>query len=151
LNNDLARLEREQRRFEKAERRHAARLAHLSQAPEAVRNRVQPNEPRVRAVDQDRFAQLARLRQLAAQLHDLDVRVCLLEDEALQALYAGAGTETFSPADLVAALEPLRQEWHDLLLTLYCRDFPNPDAVTLLLFSEDHAWLRELTAGYLGV
>jgi ATP-dependent Clp protease ATP-binding subunit ClpA len=151
LHNDLFQLEKAQKEFEKAQRRHAARLARAAGAPAEVLQRLAAATPRVRPGDQQRLAQLARLREIAGRVRDLVDRSCLLEDEALQALYAGPGAEAFSADDLHAAAEPLAELATGLLLTFYCRQFPAPDTLTLALFSEETAWLVELTAAYLEV
>ncbi len=120
MHNDLFRLEREQKRYEALQRRLA--------------RKGRPSAPRSRGPDQEK---LARSRLLAGRVSDLASRSSLLEDEALQALYSGSDAEVFAPAELTAAAGPLRQDWHDLLLTFYRRDFPTPDAITLALFGED--------------
>jgi ATP-dependent Clp protease ATP-binding subunit ClpA len=148
--NEVFRLEREQLRLEEAQRRHAARMARLAMAPEEVRQRLEPRAPRVGPDDRERMARLARLREIGDRVGDLIRGSAALEDEALLALYASAGAEAFAPADLEAAARSLRESWDDLVLTLYCRQFPASDRVTLALFSQDRAWLAELTAAYVG-
>jgi ATP-dependent Clp protease ATP-binding subunit ClpA len=148
--NELFQLEREQQRFEQAQRRHLARMARLVGAPEDVRRRAEAAAPRLGPAEQERLSQLTRLREIAEGLRDLVSGTAALEDEALLALYASAGVETFDPADLEAAALPLRRRWDELVLTLYCRQFPHCDRITLALFSEDRAWLAELAAAYIG-
>jgi ATP-dependent Clp protease ATP-binding subunit ClpA len=150
--NELFRLEREQQRLEAAQQRHAARMARLAEtgASEEVRQRGEARAPRIGPADRERMATLARLRGIADRLRDLVSGSAALEDEALLALYASAGAEAFAPADLEAAARPLRQLWDELVLTLYCRQFPASNRVTLALFSEDRAWLAELAAAYVG-
>jgi ATP-dependent Clp protease ATP-binding subunit ClpC len=147
--NELFQLEKEQERFEKARRRLAARIARLAQAPEAQR-RFQEQEGRVRR-DQARVARLARLREIAKRLGNLQDQIYSVEAEALHALYADAGEATFAREEVVEALRPLRQEWHQLLLTFYRRQFREPDRMTLALFSEDPVWLKGLASAYRGV
>jgi ATP-dependent Clp protease ATP-binding subunit ClpA len=149
LNNELFQLEKDQKRFDKSQQRHAAKLA--SASSEARRQRLLANAPRMSAADQQRMTRLARLGEIAGRLRDLATRSCGLEDEALQALYAGFGADVFALGDLTAAVEPLRQDWYDLLLTFYCRQFPDPDRLTLALFSEERDCLIELAAAYAGV
>jgi ATP-dependent Clp protease ATP-binding subunit ClpA len=149
LNNELFQLRKDQKRFEKAQQRHAAKLAGASS--EARRQRLLANAPHMSPADQQRLARMARLGEMAGRLRDLATGSCGLEDEALQALYAGFGADVFAPGDLTAVVEPLRQNWHDLLLTFYCRGFPHPDRLTLALFSEERDWLFELAAAYVGV
>jgi hypothetical protein len=129
--------------FDKAQRNYAQRMAKLANAPEKIRRRFTPRQPRVGAAEQRRMTELARLRAIAARFDELAEGTHVIEEEALQALYAGAGVVTVPPETLLAEVEPLRQKWYDLLLTLYCRDFANPDAVTLALFAEERPalWL----------
>ena len=126
-------------------------MERLGRLPEAMRNRVRIREPKVRPQDEARLADIARLRALTDRVTELHTRVRFLEDEALQGLYAEAGEETFSAEEMRAALTPLQQTWEEVLLTFYCRDFPNPDRITLVLFSEEKDWLFELTQAYLGI
>jgi ATP-dependent Clp protease ATP-binding subunit ClpA len=149
--NELYRLEREQKQFEDAQTRHAQRMARAANAPEALRRRLQEGAPKVRPSDQARMSRLAELRPTAQRLQELARDVAVLEDEALLALYSSSGGETFTPEDLSAAVQPLRQVWDDLLVVFYCRDFTAADHQTLALFSEDHSWLMDLARGYAGL
>jgi ATP-dependent Clp protease ATP-binding subunit ClpA len=150
LLNDLYRLEKEQEAFEKAQRRHARRMAILAQAPEEVRQRYAVRAPRVGPAEQARMARLAELRDPAGRARRLVADAAGLEDEALLALYATGGLEAFGLTDLDAALAPLDRAFDELLLILYCRQFPRSDRVTLALFAEEPVWLVELAAAYLG-
>jgi ATP-dependent Clp protease ATP-binding subunit ClpA len=148
LHNDLFQREREQELFDKAQRNYARRMAKLANAPEEVRRRLMPRQPRVTAADQRRMAELSRLRAIATRYDELTEGSHVIEEEALQALYARVGVPTVPPETLLAEVEPLRRKWYDLLLTLYCRDFANPDAVTLALFAEERPALWMLAMLY---
>jgi hypothetical protein len=141
--NELYRLQREQERFEKAQRAHAAKVARLAGAPESVRRRLGEG-PRVRPADQERMAVLARLRQSADRFRDLEHASAALEDRALLALHGSGPAEQVGTESSAA----LRAVWEELLLVLYRREFPEPDAVTLALFGEDPGWLTELAAAH---
>jgi ATP-dependent Clp protease ATP-binding subunit ClpA len=145
--NELYRLEREQARFEKARRAHARRAARLAHAPEEVRRRLGPG-PKMRPADQERMADLARLRQTAERFRDLESASAALEDRALLALHGDGAAPSPEPGAPSAAA--LRASWEELLLSLYCREFPEPDRVTLALFGEEPGWLVELAGAYVG-
>ncbi|HMC89809.1 MAG TPA: hypothetical protein VKI17_09680, partial [Gemmataceae bacterium] len=147
--NELFRAEKEQERFEKSRRRLAARAARVAHDAEA--QRLQEQAARLRGADQVRMTRLARLREVAGRLGNLAEQIYFVETEALQALYGDAGEVSFAPEDSLQAVAPLRQEWQEMLLTFYRRQFPEPDRVTLALFSEDPAWLKELASAYLAV
>lgn len=149
LQNDLFRLEKEQEAFEKLQRNHARRMSLLASAPEEVRRRLAIKAPRVGPAEQARMTRLGELRDLAGRLRRLVGDIAGVEDESLLALYATGGLEAFGVAELGAALTPLGRSFDELLLELYCREFPQADHVTLGLFAEDPGWLIELTAAYL--
>jgi hypothetical protein len=144
--NELYQLEREQERFEKAQLRHAAWMARLAQAPEAVRRQAHDQAPRVRPAEQRRMTTLAQLRQTAEKLRELMTQTADLEDRTLLGLHTGDRSTNLG--DLSAAAGPLEKSWEDLLLTLYLREFPQSDRVTLSLFAEDTDWLAELATAY---
>jgi ATP-dependent Clp protease ATP-binding subunit ClpA len=148
LNNDLFVLERDQKRFEEAQRRHARRAARLADAPEEVRRRKLGEPPRVRPADEARMRRLAELRGVADRLRERADGSAALEDEALLALEADAGAEAFTPADLLPTADSLEKDFYDLLLAFYSRRFPDPDALTLALFSEQPDCLLELLTAY---
>src|SRR5262249_5122872 len=107
-----------------------------------------PRQPRVTAADQRRMTDLARLRAIVARFDELSDGSHVIEEEALQALYARVGVVTVSPETLLAEVEPLRQKWYDLLPTLYCRDSETPAAVPRVLFAEARPALWMLTTLY---
>ena len=148
LNNDLFQMERDQKRFEKAQMAYARRMARLAGAPQEVRARRLGRPPQVRPADQQRMSRLAELRGIAERLRDLSGRCGGLEDDAVQALHGGEAAEAFAPADLMAAVGPLEKAWYNLLLTFHCRQFPSPNELTLALYSEEPDWLLELAAAY---
>ncbi|HTU21138.1 MAG TPA: AAA family ATPase, partial [Gemmataceae bacterium] len=143
LRNELYRLEREQERFEKTRLRHLARTAQLADAPEEVRRRLE-GKVRVQPRDQERMTALARLRETADRLRDLEAASAALEDRTLLVLH-GVAPAAETEGESVASL---RTMWEEILLTLYRRDFPEPDRVTLALFGEEAGWLVELAAAY---
>jgi ATP-dependent Clp protease ATP-binding subunit ClpA len=149
--NELYRLEREQKLFEDAQTRHALRMARAAGAPEEVRRRIQEAAPKVRLIDQARMSRLAVLRPTAQRLRELAQEAANLEDESLLALYSSSDGETFAPEDLAAAVGPLRQAWHDLLVVFYCRDFTDANHQALAIFGEDRDWLMDLARGYVGL
>src|SRR5207249_1270101 len=85
----LRTVERDQERFDKAQQNYARRVAKLANAPEEVRRRLMPRQPRVGASEQRRMTELARLRAIAARFDELAEGGHVIEEEALQALYAG--------------------------------------------------------------
>ncbi len=146
--NEQFQLDREQALYEKRQRGHAAWMARLADAPAEVRQRALARAPTMTAADQERMTRLARLKQVADRLNDLATRGALLEDEALQALYADVGAETL-PAELFATtLQPLEAVWQELLVVFYSRQFPTPDRITLALFGEDRSIVFDLAAAY---
>jgi ATP-dependent Clp protease ATP-binding subunit ClpA len=145
LNNELFQLEREQKRLAKAQRRLTALLQQTS-----GERRKRLLAEAAGAFTGERLAQLHRLHQLTGRIADLAGRCCALEDRILVHLYA-KGSKEEDVAELTAALEPVRRDFADLLLTLYCREFDIPDRITLALFSEKPAWLTELAGAYVGV
>jgi hypothetical protein len=92
------------------------------------------------------MASLTRLRRAADRLHDLKTASAELEDRTLLALH---GVAPMAEAE-GKSVEALRATWEELLLTLYCREFPEPNWITLALFSEEPGWLFELAAAYVG-
>jgi ATP-dependent Clp protease ATP-binding subunit ClpA len=133
LHNSLFTLERVQQRYEKALQRHAARLA---------RNRPS-KAPRLSPADAQ---QLAQLRGLLGRLGELVRASYGLENRVLTELY---GAELWLEAGSTRGeTDRLRREWLDLLFTLYCRQVPQPDRLTLALFSESHALLCHLADAY---
>jgi hypothetical protein len=140
--NELYRLQREQERFEKAQLREAARAARRAGAPAEARR----TGPRVLPTDRERMAALARLRQTADRLLHLETASAALEDRAVLALH-GVAPEEAAGGESVGAL---RAAWEEVLLTLYCREFPAPDRVTLALFGEEPGWLVELAGAFVG-
>ncbi len=146
LHNELYQLEREQERFEKRQRVHAVRMARLAEAPEEVRRRALASAPVVRPADQERMARVARLRQAADRVRDLVIGAAALEDRWLLRLY-GEGGE-IGPDERALTATSVSAAWDELLLFLYCREFPRPDRLTLALFAEDPAWLTELAGAY---
>ncbi|HEY1860137.1 MAG TPA: AAA family ATPase, partial [Gemmataceae bacterium] len=148
LNNEIVTLERERKRFEKAQMRYVARMARRAQTPDAWWKPAGVAPARQSVAQQTR---LARLGEVADRLHALAVKSNALEDDALQSLYAAAGAAMFAPGDLAIAMEPLRKELDELLMTFYCRQFTASDRITLALFSEEPEWLVELAGAYLGI
>ena len=148
LHNELYRLEREQERHEKRQRGHAAWMARLSGAPEDVRRRAAERAPRVRPGDQERMARLAALRRTAERVRDLVSGSAAREDRLLLALYAER--EAARPEEATVSAASLESAWDELLLTLYCREFAQPNGLTLALFAEDPHWLTELAGAYVG-
>jgi hypothetical protein len=69
-----------------------------------------------------------------------------LEDRVLKELHQAEQRLDAGPARMEAAR--LRQEWFDLLFTLYCRQAPQPDRLTLALFSETPSLLCGLADAY---
>ncbi|HTU23025.1 MAG TPA: AAA family ATPase [Gemmataceae bacterium] len=141
--NELYRLEREQGRFDKARQRRADRAAQLAGAPEKVRRHLGP-ELRVGSADQERMAALAQLRQTADLFRRLEAASAALEERRLLELHDIARTTEAEEE----SVETLRAEWEQLLRTLYCRDFPEPNQVMLALFGEQPGWLIDLAAAY---
>jgi ATP-dependent Clp protease ATP-binding subunit ClpA len=146
LHNELFQLEQEQERFEKRQRVHAAWMARLAGAPEEVRRRALDRAPVVRPADQERMANLARLRRTAGQVRDLATASAALEDRLLLALYAEGAEPVLHDGTVTTA--SLMTDFDELLLTLYCREFPRPDRLTLALFAEGPRWLTELAGAY---
>lgn len=151
LANELFQLEREHEQWRRAQLRHAARMARLAKAPEEARRRNAAAAPAHGEAEERREAVLARLRELVERVHKLSANARALEEVALHALYAGPGQPSLPPADLLEAAEPVRRGSDDFLATLYCRQFPAPDRVTLVLFGEDPMTLLDLAEGYWGI
>jgi ATP-dependent Clp protease ATP-binding subunit ClpA len=148
LSNEIFQLERAEQQREKARRKHAARMARLANAPEEVRQRLAQSAPRQSAAEE---AHLTRLREVAQRLDKLSAQVRAIEEVALHALYAGPGEPTLPASDILDAAAPIQRQSDDFLLALYCRRFPQPDAVTLAIFSEDRNALLELAEAYQAV
>ncbi len=113
------------------------------------------------------LARLAKLRDLAAEIRGTGAAIVELEQACLCRLY-GAADEAASDAaerrDPPGGLPPGRPQrglaldfesvlgkWESLLLKLYIRRFPQPDAVTIAVFSEDSGTLRVLANAYLAL
>src|SRR5262249_40433904 len=107
LQNEIAQLERAQQVFDRAQQRYAARLARLAKAPPELQAKLQGAAPKVRAADQQRMATLGRLREIADRLAAIRRRTEQLETDALEALYAGEGTDGFVSSDLTDVLAPI--------------------------------------------
>jgi ATP-dependent Clp protease ATP-binding subunit ClpA len=153
LHNELWQLEREQERFEKARRRWLAWQARREKALPEVRARLDRRIPEVRVRQQDtqRMARLADLRAVAGRVHDLVARTVTLEDDVLQLLHGGTDRPAGLPTDFASAARKLEDTLFELLLHFFSRPFAPSDRVTLALFGEDHDWLLDLAAAYVGV
>jgi ATP-dependent Clp protease ATP-binding subunit ClpA len=146
--NELYRLEREQKIFEYAQTRHALRMARAAGTSPEVRRHIEEAAPKIRPIDQARMARLAELRPTAQRLRELAHDAANLEDESLLALYASSDGEAFTSEELASAVEPLRRVWDDLLVLFYCRDFTDANQQALAIFGEDRDWLMHLARGY---
>jgi len=133
LHNNLFTLERVQQRYEKALRRHTARLA-LGRESKA---------PRLAPADAQ---QMAQLRTLLDQLAELVRGSYGLEDRLLEELYRAE--QRIDVGAVRVEVERLAEKWLDLLFTLYCRQVPEPDRLTLAVFSELPALLCGLADAY---
>jgi DNA polymerase III delta prime subunit len=89
-------------------------------------------------------AELIRIRD---ELNELFTAAVAREDEALLALYTSSGP-TGRLAHLGDALAAALEKRDELTLTLYLRQFPQADCVSLAIFSEDQPTLLELAEAY---
>ncbi len=114
------------------------------------------------------LARLAKLRDMAAEIRDAGAAIVELEQAKLCRLYGEADRvanrdvqERRDPPacwppsrpqhELAGDFESVRGNWESLLLKLHFRQFSQPDAVMIAIFSEDYASLRTLTVAYLAV
>jgi ATP-dependent Clp protease ATP-binding subunit ClpA len=153
LLNELWQLDREQERFERAQRRWLALQSRLAEASPEVRARKLQRIPewRVRPRDSERMTRIARLRETTDRVHDLSAGAVALEDEILTRLYGQLDATASPPPDFAARLRSRVDQLYDLVLHFFCRDFTPSDRATLVLLSPDHEWLLELAAAYVGV
>jgi len=92
-----------------------------------------------------RISRLASWREIRADLDQLFVQTCDLEDHALLGLL---GHEPFDSEAIKHGLNSARAAWEKNLLKLYLRRFDKPDNVIVAIFSEQHAFLLTLGEAY---
>jgi len=101
--------------------------------------------------DATALTRLPVIKSLATRIEALERDMIGLEDEAMLTLYSQADAPE-SP-EVVAAfgrrVNTLYDAFRDLTMSLYLRQFPHPDRVTLGLFSSDSATLLGLAKLYL--
>ncbi|HEY2251505.1 MAG TPA: hypothetical protein VGH74_10615, partial [Planctomycetaceae bacterium] len=90
------------------------------------------------------LARLTKLRELAAEIRDTGAAIVELEQANLCHLYGEAH-------GVAGDFEGVRGSWESLLLKLHIRQFSQPDAATIAVFSEDSGTLRTLAMAYLAV
>jgi MoxR-like ATPase len=95
-----------------------------------------------------RLARIGRLRRITEPLEALGARGYALEDEALLGFHSGRPVHE---ARLRTEVHELRQQWREVLLSLYCLYFPNPDQITLAVWSEHPGHLFALARAYYGI
>lgn len=91
------------------------------------------------------LARLSRLRQLSAQIAETGEAIIRQEERALCRLYGSPAIDLDQPA---AESLPARERWERLLIQLYLWQFPEPDRLTLAIFSENSDALFQLTSNY---
>jgi ATP-dependent Clp protease ATP-binding subunit ClpA len=147
LANELFQLEKEQQRWEKLLLRYQRKLATLAGRDDERRRRFETAEPHARRQLQERLIKLAKLRNVSGRLRELAERCNDLESRLLIATYENRSENTKSSGDI----QLLEEVFYDLLMVFYCRQLGAADQLTLTLFSEDPAFLRELATAYLTV
>jgi ATP-dependent Clp protease ATP-binding subunit ClpC len=91
-----------------------------------------------------RQSRLSVLRTLADELTELGTNIDLLENEA----FLGVLIRNQLPTIDATQLARLRDEWWRLAVEVYLQQFPASDRMTLAVFSEYPATLRDLVEAY---
>jgi len=134
------------RRLQRIERSSAVQelrneIVRLSRLAARATRRSKPHQ----AAPPDR--RLETLKGVAAHLEALAARLYQLEE---QFLLAALGQSVGSPSSR-GVLDAAAGDCQQLLLELYALEFPNPDRITLALFSDHLATLLDLTHTYLAL
>ena len=93
----------------------------------------------------EELTKLARLDRIAQSLADLHKDACRLEDEVLLHLYAQVPLD---PELFDLELRTAGDKWFEVLLEVYFLRFPQPDALTLVVYSEEPQRMFELAGAY---
>jgi ATP-dependent Clp protease ATP-binding subunit ClpA len=140
LRNEVFQLEREEQWFQAAQRKYLARMAALSLRADVTdeqRQRVAATAPKEKPADHTRRARLAELRGLTDRATQLLTHCTQWEERLLVDLYSDpTGSANLDMSAYTTATEQALRQRNDLLLALYRREYQQPDALTVAVYSE---------------